>query len=110
MRTNHLQLHDVSATSSQAVGRDCGAGGCGWALLHGASTSSLLKGFHVFETFQAFLITDFKCCLTPETFNICNRGCNCQASIDMFLLDMVQTWALAALVWMLSWTLTLEPE
>lgn len=56
---------------------------------------SLLKGFHVFETFQAFLITDFKCCLTPKTFNICER-CNCQTSIDMFLPDMVQTWALAA--------------
>lgn len=57
---------------------------------------SLLKGFHCFDTFQAFLITDFKCCLTPKTLNICNRCFNCQASIEMFLLDMVQTWALAA--------------
>lgn len=73
---------------------------CWWLWLGSAAWGlhllSLLKGFHIFETFQAFLITDFKCCPTPKTFNIYNRSCNCQASIDMFLLDMVQTWALAA--------------
>lgn len=39
---------------------------------------------------------DFKCCLTPNTFNICNRCCNCLASIVVSLQETVQPWALAA--------------
>lgn len=55
MKTNHLELHDaifwVSARSSQAVGRDHGAGG----LLHGASTSSLFwRGFTFLRHFKLF--------------------------------------------------------
>lgn len=50
------------------------AGSAAWGL----HLLSHLKGFHIFETFQAFLITDFKCCLTLKTFSICNRCCNCQ--------------------------------